>query len=494
MYCTLTSFLHFFLLLYNKYNMSKLYDYTIIGAGPSGLICSYYLSKKGYKVLLLESTDSIGGCHRVTKNNDNLHMEHSPRIYPSSFLNFFNFLEKELDIKKNIAFTKYKFQVYSLSMIKFISKISLLDMSKIYYVFFKYKIFRFKISDKYTVLNFANDYNLSSTSLDVINNFCNLIDGGDSDKTLLSTLLDSMDGLGLYPILQPTLPMDKLIFNKLEEKLIKQNVDILLNNNVNNIIKNKKYLQIFTQKQEYFTNKIIFAIPPYAINKINNAVEVLGYDKIQFNNWCNYSLYKDYISFSFEFEKQIENTKEIWGGISTHPWGEIFIDYVNYFKNQKTSLIVITISNLDIIDPKTGKTANQMNKNELIQTVKNILKENLKINIEPIKSDIYPYVQKVNNKWEQQDKSFLITPQGILKPKFYPKNIYTVGHHTGFSHHTYNTIESAVINSYVFLNSVEKFNFKILRSTPLSNYLLIILVIILCIHLYLNKEYFNYLN
>ena len=267
-----------------------------------------------------------------------------------------------------------------------------------------------------------------------------------------------------------------------------------MNNNVNNIIKNKKYLQIFTQKQEYFTNKIIFAIPPYAINKINNAVEVLGYDKIQFNNWCNYSLYKDYISFSFEFEKQIENTKEIWGGISTHPWGEIFIDYVNYFKNQKTSLIVITISNLDIIDHKTGKTANQMNKNELIQTVKNILKENLKINIEPIKSDIYPYVQKVNNKWEQQDKSFLITPQGILKPKFYPKNIYTVGHHTGFSHHTYNTIESAVINSYVFLNSVEKFNFKILRSTPLSNYLLIILVIILCIHLYLNKEYFNYLN
>lgn len=474
--------------------MSQIYDYTVIGAGPSGLVCSYYLSKKGYKVLLLESTNSLGGCHRVSKNNDNLHMEHSPRIYPSSFLNFFNFLEKELDIKKNIAFTNYKFQVYSLPMLKFISKISLLDMSKIYYVFFKYKILKFKISNKYTVLNFVNDYNLSSTSLDVINNFCNLIDGGDSDKTLLSTLLDSIDGLGIYPILQPTLPMDKLIFNKLEEKLIKQNVDILLNNKVKNVINKKKYLQIFTENHEYFTKKVIFAIPAYAINKINNAVELLGYDKIEFNNWCNYSLYKDYISFSFEFEKQIEKTKQIWGGISTHPWGEIFIDYVNYFKNQKRSLIVITISNLDNIDPKTGKTANQMNKNELINSVKNILKENLKLNIEPIRSDMYPYVQKINNKWEQQDKSFLITPQGILKPKFYPKNIYTVGHHTGFSHHTYNTIESAFINSYVFLNSVEKFNFKILRSTPLSHYLLIILLIILCIHIYLNREYFNYLK
>jgi len=473
--------------------MSFTYDYTIIGGGPTGLICSYYLSRKGYKVLLLEATNSLGGCHRVTKNDKNLHMEHSPRIYPNSFLNFFKFIQDELKIETNKNFVNYKFQFYSMQMINFILKIKLIDITKLYYTYFKNKVFRVPISLKYTVLDYVYQYNFHKSSIKVLNNFCNLIDGGDIDKTLLSTLLDSMDGMGLYSILQPSLPMDELIFNKLQNKLISQKVNIILNSSVIHVKKNNNTLKILTKYTHFSSKKIIFAIPPFAINKINNAVELLGYNKNEFNIWSNYSLYKDYISFSFEFDIQIKNTKDIWGGISTHPWGEIFIDYVNYFKNQKTSLIIITINNLDNIDPSTGKTANQMNKQELIKTVKNILKQTLKLDIEPIKSDIYPYVKKINNKWFQHDKSFLITKQGILKPKFYPTNIYTVGHHIGYSHHTYNTIESAVINSYVFLNTIENLNLKIIKSTPLSHYIVIIILIILFIHLYLNGNYLNYL-
>ena len=79
--------------------MTNLYDYIIIGGGPSGLILSYYLSKKNYKVLLLESSLALGGCHRVLYNDNGLHTEHSPRIYVSSFYHFFDFLDKELNIK-----------------------------------------------------------------------------------------------------------------------------------------------------------------------------------------------------------------------------------------------------------------------------------------------------------------------------------------------------------------------------------------------------------
>ena len=39
----------------------KKYDCIIIGAGHNGLVCGNYLSKAGLKVLILESTDSLGG-------------------------------------------------------------------------------------------------------------------------------------------------------------------------------------------------------------------------------------------------------------------------------------------------------------------------------------------------------------------------------------------------------------------------------------------------
>lgn len=465
--------------------MNYIYDYCIVGGGPSGLICSYYLSNKGYKVLLLESSASLGGCHKVLKNKDGLHLEHSPRIYPTSFINFFNFIEKELNIKKNESFVSYKFQMYSKDSIKYFIKMGILDMSKLYYTYLKYNVVKMSLSTKYTVLDYVTEYKFNDNSIIILNNICNLIDGGDIDKTLLKTFLNAIDGLGLYKILQPNLPMNELIFNKLKTKLIKNKVDIYLNKKVINIIKKSKEFQVITNEDKYLCNKLILAIPPISINKINNAVKLLEYDEIDFNKWSNYSLYKDYISFSFEFSEKFNITRDIPDSISKHPWGEIFIDYGNYFKNQKGSMIVITISNLDEIDPLTQKTANQMGKIELINRVKDILKERLKINNEPVKSDMYSEIKRINNKWIQENKPFLLTDQGILKPNKYSKNIYTTGHHTGYSHHPFNTIESAIINAYVLLNSIENMNLKIMISTPLSNFIIMAIFIILLIHILL---------
>jgi len=42
--------------------MKTIYDIIIIGSGLSGLICSYILSKEGYKVAVLEKNKQVGGC------------------------------------------------------------------------------------------------------------------------------------------------------------------------------------------------------------------------------------------------------------------------------------------------------------------------------------------------------------------------------------------------------------------------------------------------
>lgn len=46
---------------YEKLRDNLSVDVAIVGGGPSGLVCSYYLARKGFKVVLLERKLSIGG-------------------------------------------------------------------------------------------------------------------------------------------------------------------------------------------------------------------------------------------------------------------------------------------------------------------------------------------------------------------------------------------------------------------------------------------------
>ena len=111
--------------------MRKIYDYIVIGGGPSGLVLSNYLSKRNNNILLVEMSSELGGCHRVLYNNNKLHMEHSVRIYPSSFNNFYKFLDKELNIKKNTSFVSSTFQLYDIEAIKFMMRMNILDIIKL---------------------------------------------------------------------------------------------------------------------------------------------------------------------------------------------------------------------------------------------------------------------------------------------------------------------------------------------------------------------------
>ncbi len=46
---------------YQKFKESLSIDVAVVGGGPSGLVCSYYLARNGFKVALFERKLSIGG-------------------------------------------------------------------------------------------------------------------------------------------------------------------------------------------------------------------------------------------------------------------------------------------------------------------------------------------------------------------------------------------------------------------------------------------------
>ena len=46
--------------------MTKIYDAIIIGAGHNGLTAALYLARSGWKTLVLERNERIGGAPRLT--------------------------------------------------------------------------------------------------------------------------------------------------------------------------------------------------------------------------------------------------------------------------------------------------------------------------------------------------------------------------------------------------------------------------------------------
>tara|TARA_Y100001954_G_scaffold136944_1_gene146036 strand:- start:1523 stop:2947 length:1425 start_codon:yes stop_codon:yes gene_type:complete len=465
------------------------YDYVIIGGGPSGIFCSDKLSLLGYKVCLIESLETLGGCHRVRYVEDNngnkIHTEHGPRVYLGSYLDFWEWI-KTIGVERDKNFKKYKFDIFSKDFRDFSNKFTFSEIISIIVVYIIHCIFKVKYSSNYTLEDFSDNYDYTDFGKDKLNRLSRLIDGGNLNKSLLNAFLDGIDSGIVYNIYEPSQPMDTLIWNKFKNKLIKQKVNILLNTyvseiNIGNIITNKGIIK---------TNNTILCIPPYAINKIKNAPYYSGYNPIEFNNLSKYQMYEPYVCATISFKKYGNVS---WGISDEHPWGLIAIDMGSYFNNVDGSMYIVSVTHPEKLDHKTKKTANEMNKDEFLERIVELVKKRFGLNEEPIYKTFSPNVKKVNNEWIESDRAFLYSPPGWLKPNFNISKkykVFTTGHHLGNSYHDYNSMESAIQNSSVLLKQiVPEYNYSITSPWKLSNIIwIIILTLILFIIIFIYRR------
>jgi len=461
-----------------------MYDYVIIGGGPSGIYCADKLSLLGNKICLIESLETLGGCHRVRYVKDFegniIHTEHGPRVYLGSYIDFWKWIET-ININRDDYFVKYKFDMFSKDFISFITMFKIHEISSIIFVYIINCILNISIFNNYTLEKFSNDFKFSDNGKDRLNRLARLIDGGNLDKSLLGAFVEGIDTGFTYDIYQPVKSMDNLIWKKFNNKLLNQNVDILLNTEVISIYKNK----VETINNIIDTKNIILTIPPYALNKIKNAASLVGYNPNKFNKLSNYQQYEPYVCCSIKFKNYGVSS---WGISDSHPWGIIAIDMGRYFKDVEGSLFIVSVTHPEKIDPKTNKTANDMNENDFLNRIVDLVKIRFKLNEEPIYKTFSPNVQKINGKWIENDRAFLYSPPGWLKPDFNisrKNNIYTTGHHIGNSYHDYNSMESAVQNASELLLKINpKYNYKISKPWTLSSIIRFLIYILFILLIY----------
>lgn len=93
-----------------------MYDYLIVGAGLYGSICAHELTKKGFKVCVIESRNHIGGnCHTENKDGINIHT-YGPHIFHTSNDEVWNWINQFVSFN-NFSLrivANYKDEIYAL--------------------------------------------------------------------------------------------------------------------------------------------------------------------------------------------------------------------------------------------------------------------------------------------------------------------------------------------------------------------------------------------
>lgn len=92
------------------------YDFIIVGAGLFGSICAYELNKKGYKVLVLEKRNHVGGnIYTEKKEGINVH-KYGAHIFHTSNKEIWDYINQFSEFNNfiNCPIAKYNNEVYNL--------------------------------------------------------------------------------------------------------------------------------------------------------------------------------------------------------------------------------------------------------------------------------------------------------------------------------------------------------------------------------------------
>ncbi len=464
-----------------------MYDYTIIGAGPTGLTIAWFLAKYGYKVLIIERESNIGGCHRVTRVNG-LFTEHSPRMY---FGNYYALQMVLTDMGHNFddIFSAYNFGLFNISY----EVIKNLSTNEIYCIVKEY--LRFMIDKSYSKLitteEFMNNNNFSDKTKNMIDALGRLTDGATMNTYSLYEFLEIVNQNGLYNLYQPRKPNDIGLFKLWEKTLVNsKNIDIYFNTEVINLESNGNLISSLQISKD---NKIInmdcknaiFAIPP------KNLVEILSKNNLNaFGNfedyklWSSKSAYIQFIAVTFHWKSKLEfKNKYV---IPNTDWlvaNIILSNYMDFDDDRSKTVISACITKPDGFSTYLNKTPNSCSEKELTDEVFRQLKESLDLPYldEPDFAILNPHVFKKDGVWTSNDSAFVYTIDGFKNFKSSSfNNLYSVGTQNGNSNYAFTSIESAVSNGLSFINEIIPENKKLYHIDPIItlNYIILIIMVL----------------
>lgn len=470
--------------------MTKVYDFIIIGGGPSGLSFAQLVSKFNKKILIIERENEIGGCHRVKRINGRF-TEHGPRVYGGNYIMFQKLLE-DMNLDFNKLFTKYKFGVTQLGDNNIFQIFTMRELF-ILTLEFIYLIFNDKHGENTSVKTFVESNNFSNIAKDNIDRICRLTDGAEYSRYTLNEFLQLFNQNIFYNFYQPIEPNDIGLFKKWRDYLENKNVEILTNTDVQSITVDSD--SDILQVNSINTKNIVFAVPPKSLkNILDNTIDpiknVFG-DYSTLVNYINNVSYIDYISVTLHWNSKLKLPNK--HGFPRSEWGIAYITMSDYFDRDigKSETLISTIITItDSPSKRLGLSANMINKENVLideiiyqlKSVYNLPNPDFAI-ISP--NNKYDYIKK---KWISLDSAYMKTTykQKYLNSNGNIKGIYNLGSHNGNSRYAFTSMESSVSNSITLATQLFPSlinTFYIRQGYNVKNTIFIIIFLIIVLYL-----------
>ena len=495
--------------------MNQIYDYIIVGTGPTGLALAWYLSKEKKSVLLIDKETTIGGCHRVQRVNGLL-TEHGPRVYSDVYLNFISLL-KEMNINFDDIFTEYSFDLTNIGN-KSGKDLKIYEIIAFIFAFAKL-VFNPIYGQDISMKTFMESNSFTPESTDYLDRVCRLTDGAQTDRYTLFQFLQIINNQSLYKLYQPTTPNDDGLLYLMENKLRETNlITILLNhdvlsiNNDNSNINSLHILNKSTLDKHYVQGKrYVLAIPPKPLTSLllNSESSKFAFGSVDFiKSWTTNNSYFEYIPISLHWKTKLDLPK-IWG-FPASDWGLAFIVLSNYMDfnrdvelENSNTVISTAITFTDRKSLFTNKTANESDMNEIYQEVLRQLRLSYPDLPNPDFMLLSPQVYRDNNskQWINKDTAFVSTPN---KNQYLPfksnlfDNLYTCGAHTGKSNYHFTSMETSISNALYLFNILEPNGNKIYikeykQLTNFIRYSIMLIIVIIAYYIY-SKKFIRYFS
>jgi hypothetical protein len=475
------------------------YDYAIVGGGPTGMTIAWILSNQKKKVILIEKDEVLGGCHKVLRVNGYF-TEHGPRVYSNSFLMFIEILS-DMNIAFTDLFIPYNFKHTNIDN-KTILSLNFNEIMALLSAFLKLIVNK-EYGKTISIKDFMIENNFSESSYDYIERLCLLTDGATIEDYTLFQFLQLVNQQLFYSLFQPKLPNDKGLIKIWTNKLLENNVKILVNSQVIKIdVENNNVSKLIIiengVRKEIIANKYVLSVPPkpfYDLISSNPKTENNFGNNKEIQKWKGKNSYFDYITLTFHYKNEVTLPKL--NGFPRTPWGIGFVILSNFmnFKTDEPSKTVISICITMLNVPnEQGKTANQSSHEEIIKYVK----EQLSFFPKPDLVIISPTIKRSGDVWINEDTAYVVTTdQRFIKPKGKLSNLYYVGIHNGNSSYNFTAIESAVQNAiYYCIEEIPELKYRYIfkNLTEVRHLVIDTIIIIICIFIiiyikkYIKKE------
>lgn len=448
--------------------MSKI---IVVGAGPAGLTVAYCLAKLGHKIVLVDSEETVGGCHRV-RRVEGLFSEHGPRIYVNNYKALVLML-REFGMEWDDLFTPYNFNISKIGG-QTLSHFTFREIAILGYYYAWFYLYK-SWARKMTLGQLVDKHEFSKEAKDYLDRLCRLTDGGHINNYTVWEFFHLPNQNMLYTVCQPKLPNDVGLFKIWEQKLVETgNVEILLGHKVTGFLNQvDRIAGVIVEKEhkplKIMGDKVVLAVPPESImgmlkssdGAIQNAFGPLK----QVKQFTEQNTYFTYVPICYHWAKKLHLPK-VWGFPKTS-WGIAFVvlsDYMQFDEIESKTVISTCITKPDCRSPTTGKTANQSTGDELVEEVFRQLRESYPNLPKPHRSILSPGVYFANNRWQTKDDAFFYVGAGFLPQQSDVfSNLYNCGTHNGHADYAFTAMESAMENALELAYKIEPRSRKVFK-------------------------------